>query len=291
MLDRFIRTIAMYLVLTGIFRVLEQYFASVPGQPRWRRGSALDTVYWFVTPLISQIISMVCITLVMVPIYWLLGRSLDWTAVMAGYGAIGRWPLWLQGLIVIVIGDFIGYWTHRLHHTRHLWNVHSVHHSSEQLDWLSAVRLHPINDVISRVCQASPVLLLGFSPLSVELYTPLLSAYVALIHANVRWNYGPVGYLFVSPAFHRWHHTVEKAGEGKNFAGIFSIYDLIFGTFYLPQQQPKNFGLINQPMADSFIGQMLYPLIPNPKINATDQIPPSPLSPSDRLRQQKGGIS
>ncbi|MBE9032669.1 sterol desaturase family protein [filamentous cyanobacterium LEGE 11480] len=260
MAERLIRTIVLYLVLTGVFRVLEKYCASIPEQKRWRRDSWLDTIYWFVTPMISQIASILCIGLVVLPIYLILGRSIDWQSVTTGYGPIAQVPLWIQGIIAVVIGDFIGYWTHRLHHTRHLWDVHAVHHSSATMDWLSAVRVHPINDVISRVFQATPVLLLGFSPLAVEMYVPFLSAYVALIHANVRWNYGPIGYLFASPAFHRWHHTVEKEGEGKNFAGIFAIFDWVFGTFYLPKQQPHSFGLIDQPMTESFIGQMIYPV-------------------------------
>jgi sterol desaturase/sphingolipid hydroxylase (fatty acid hydroxylase superfamily) len=259
--DRFVRALTLYLLLFGAFRILERYFASVPGQPRWRKGSGLDTLYWFVTPMISQVLSIVCIAVVALPLYLLMGRSLAIPDILQGYGPIAQLPLWLQGVIAVVIGDFIGYWTHRLHHTRHLWDVHAVHHSSDVMDWLSAVRLHPINDVVSRVCQAFPVLMLGFSPIAVEMYVPFLSAYVALEHANVRWNYGVAGYLFASPSFHRWHHTVEKAGEGKNFAGIFAIYDLIFGTYYLPRdQQPRNFGLIDQPISDRFLGQMLYPL-------------------------------
>jgi sterol desaturase/sphingolipid hydroxylase (fatty acid hydroxylase superfamily) len=220
----------------------------------------LDTLYWFTTPLISQILSIICIIITTLPLYRLMGRSLDQQSILAGYGSIAQLPLWVQGLIAVVIGDFIGYWTHRLHHTRYLWPVHAVHHSSEEMDWLSAVRLHPINDIISRVFQALPLLLLGFSPLSVELYTPFLSAYVALIHANLRWSYGSIGYLLASPVFHRWHHTVEAEGKGKNFAGILAIYDYCFGTFYLPKgQQPRNFGLIDEPLSEKFLDQMRYP--------------------------------
>jgi sterol desaturase/sphingolipid hydroxylase (fatty acid hydroxylase superfamily) len=260
LVDRLLRTVTLYLILFGLFRLLETYCSSIPGQPRWRRGSALDTLYWFTTPLISQVLSILCISIVVLPLYWLMGRSLDWQSITTGYGPIAQLPLWVQGLVAVILGDFVGYWTHRLHHTRYLWPVHAVHHSSEIMDWLSAVRLHPINDIVSRVCQAFPLLILGFSPLSVELYTPFLSAYVALIHANVRWSYGPIGYLFASPVFHRWHHTVEAEGEGKNFAGIFSIYDYCFGTFYLPKgQQPKNFGLIDEPLSEKFFDQMRYP--------------------------------
>ncbi|HEY9598621.1 MAG TPA: sterol desaturase family protein, partial [Cyanophyceae cyanobacterium] len=78
------------------------------------------------------------------PLYLLMGRSLEINSILTGYGPIAQLPLWQQGLIVIVIGDFMGYWTHRINHTnRVLWNVHAVHHSAEIVDWLSAVRVHP----------------------------------------------------------------------------------------------------------------------------------------------------
>ncbi|MGB3695493.1 MAG: sterol desaturase family protein [Spirulinaceae cyanobacterium] len=260
MKERLLRTIVLFIVLTILFAILERFWPSIPNQRKWRRGVGIDTLYWFVTPMVSQILSMATIALILVPLYLLLGRSLAWEDILVGYGRFAEMPLWGQGLIAIVAGDFIGYWTHRWHHTRQLWDYHAVHHSSKTLDWLSAVRLHPINDVISRVMQASPLLLLGMSPLAVELYVPFLSAYVALIHANVSWTYGPFGYVLASPAFHRWHHTNEKEGRGKNFAGLFPVYDLIFGTFYLPQgKQPGNFGIYGETMTENFVVQLLYP--------------------------------
>ena len=257
---RFVRALVLYIVLTVVFGMLERLWPSIPKQPKWRRGVWLDTLYWFVTPMISQVLSMISIAVLLLPFYLLLGRSLNWESILAGSGPMAQLPLWLQGAIAIVVGDFIGYWTHRWHHTRQLWDYHAVHHSSEIMDWLSAVRLHPINDVISRVAQASPLLLLGMSPIAVELYVPFLSSYVALIHANVSWTYGPFRYVLASPAFHRWHHTMDEEGWGKNFAGLFPIYDVIFGTFYMPRdRQPKNFGISGAAMTENFIGQLLYP--------------------------------
>ncbi|HEY9619247.1 MAG TPA: sterol desaturase family protein [Crinalium sp.] len=210
--------------------------------------------------MVIQILSMASIALVLLPLYLLLGRSLAWEDILTGYGPISHIPLWLQGLLAIVVGDFIGYWTHRWHHTRMLWDYHAVHHSADTIDWLTAVRLHPFNDIVSRVCQASPLLLLGISPIAVEVYTPFLSSYVALIHANVSWTYGPFKYVLASPAFHRWHHTLEEAGQGKNFAGLFPIYDVIFGTFYMPEgEQPRNFGLHGEQIPEDFFSQLLYP--------------------------------
>lgn len=257
---RFIRTLVLFILLTTIFSILEYFWASVPNQPKWRRGVWLDTFYWFFTPMVIQILSMASIALVLLPLYWLLGRSLAWESIITGYGAISHLPLWLQGLLAIVVGDFIGYWTHRWHHTQMLWAYHAIHHSAEVVDWLTAVRLHPFNDIVSRVCQASPLLLLGISPIAVEVYTPFLSSYVALIHANVSWAYGPFRYCLASPAFHRWHHTIDEVGMGKNFAGLFPIYDVIFGTFYMPQgEQPRNFGIHGEVIPESFISHLLYP--------------------------------
>lgn len=258
---RFIRTFVLFLVLTVVFGILENCFPGIPNQNKQRRNLGLDSFYWFFTPLFSQVLTMISLGIVLLPFYLLLNRSLQWNSILSGYGPIAQLPLWLQGLIVIIVGDFIGYWTHRLNHRiSHLWNYHAIHHSSENLYWLSAVRIHPINDVFSKGIQAIPILLLGFSPLSVELYTPILSSYIAFTHANVPWHYGPFRYLIVSPAFHRWHHTKDKKSWGKNFAGLLPIYDFIFGTFYLPlDEQPKDFGLHGKTMTTNFIGQMLYP--------------------------------
>jgi sterol desaturase/sphingolipid hydroxylase (fatty acid hydroxylase superfamily) len=61
---------------------------------------------------------------------------------------------------------------HRAFHGRRLWKFHSIHHSSVDVDWLSAVRLHPANDVLMRVASAIPVLLLGFAPLALAAAVP-----------------------------------------------------------------------------------------------------------------------
>jgi sterol desaturase/sphingolipid hydroxylase (fatty acid hydroxylase superfamily) len=258
---RFIRTLVLFFVLVIVFGILEHFWPSIPNQPKLRRGLGVDILYWFFTPLVTQILVMIAIAIVLLPVYVLIGRSLDIDSILAGYGPVAKIPLWQQGLIVIVLGDFMGYWTHRLNHTiTQLWMFHAIHHSAETVDWLTAVRIHPVNDIFSKGIQALPILMLGFSPIAVELYTPILSVYIALIHANVSWNYGPFRYAIASPAFHRWHHEMDKKAWGKNYAGLFPIYDVIFGTFYLPlNQQPKEFGIYGEKMTENFIDQMLYP--------------------------------
>ena len=252
--------LTLYLALTLFFGIIQAAYPSIRSQRTWRKGSRLDSFYWFFTLIFSQVLSTICIAAIVVPIFWVLGRTIDMDVLTEGYGYLGSLPHWLQGLAIVFIGDFMGYWTHRWLHTGRMWKIHAIHHSSEELDWLSSVRVHPLNDIISRTAQSFPVLLLGFAPLSVEIYAPFLTAYLAFIHANLPWSYGPFRYLIASPVFHRWHHSREIEALDKNFAGLFPIFDVLFGTFYMPEKcQPKNFGLYEEYLPMNFRRHLLYP--------------------------------
>jgi sterol desaturase/sphingolipid hydroxylase (fatty acid hydroxylase superfamily) len=169
-------------------------------------------------------------------------------------------PIALQALEMILTGDFIGYWIHRWFHGSRMWRFHAVHHSSRNLDWLSAGRVHPINEWLSRWVQTSVLVLLGFSPMAVAAYLPFLTFYAIFIHANVSWGFGRLGWLIASPKFHRWHHTSEDEGLDKNFAGLFPWIDILFNTYYMPKGSiPERFGLQNDNVPGSFWRQLLYP--------------------------------
>lgn len=168
--------------------------------------------------------------------------------------------MWLIALEMLVAGDFIGYGTHRAFHGRALWKFHAVHHSSEELDWLSSVRLHPVNDVLSRMTQVMVLMLLGFPLMALAAYVPFLSLYAIMLHANVNWDFGPLRRVVASPRFHRWHHTSEEAGRDRNFAGLLPVWDVIFGTYYMPAgETPERFGVAEGDVPQSFLGQMMYP--------------------------------
>src|SRR6185436_18724675 len=142
-----------------------------------------------------------------------------------------------------------------------LWNFHAVHHSSEQVDWLSSVRLHPLNEVGTRLVHVFPVLLLGFRPdiRVLGVYAPAFAFYSILLHANVNWTYGPLRAAIASPVFHRWHHTKLQEGRDKNFAGLFPFWDILFGTYYMPEGKlPTDFG-IDEQMPENILGQLVHP--------------------------------
>src|SRR5262249_2556324 len=153
-------------------------------------------------PLVTKTVSQIGLALILMLLY-----QKDVAGIRAMLASrdtlLARQPLPLQALEMLVIGDFIGYWTHRWFHGRRLWKFHAIHHSSEDLDWLSAVRLHPINDWVSRWIQASVLVVLGFAPAAVAAYVPFLTFYAIFVHANVGWGFGKLGVLLASPKFHR----------------------------------------------------------------------------------------
>lgn len=245
-----------FAVLSLVFGVAQRIWPSARGQKTFRRGFLTDCIYWLWTPVVTRGITPLAIAIALMPLVVLHGTSLK--VLLHGFGTLGAQPLALQGVEIFVLGDFLGYWQHRLFHGRALWPFHAIHHSSTDLDWLSSVRLHPVNDVISRLIVAVPLVAAGFNVGVVALYAPFATFYAIALHANLNWDYGPLRYVIVSPAFHRWHHTSADEGLDKNFAGAFPLWDLVFGTFYMPRRQPTSFG-ISDPVPRGFIGQMIAP--------------------------------
>ncbi len=250
-----------FLILSMAFFVLQKLFPSVRGQRTFRRGFLTDVVYWAFTPFVTRVITPVAVGIALIPVA--MANGIDIKDLAKGHGAISAQPLWQQALEIFIIGDFIGYWQHRWFHGGWRWPFHAVHHSSLDLDWLSSVRLHPVNDALARIFQAAPIVALGFNVAAVAAFAAFVPLYAITLHANLNWTYGPFRYLIASPAFHRWHHTSADEGRDKNFAGFFPLWDLLFGTFYMPKgEQPEVFG-VDDPVPRSLLGQLVYPFRPS----------------------------
>lgn len=207
-------------------------------QPRWRADAGIDVLYWVSLPILRGLLLGVLGLLALA-----FGIPLDrW--VLGEHGPLAQLPIWAQVLLFLVLFDLASYWIHRWFHSATLWRYHAIHHSSPQLDWLSTLRHHPVNDVAMRIGQSLPGLLLGFSPQVLAWVLPLLTLHSLLIHANVKWTFGPLGYLIVSPAYHHWHHTRQPEGRDKNFAEICPVWDWVFGSYHSAGAQlPEDFGI------------------------------------------------
>ncbi|MGH6850651.1 MAG: sterol desaturase family protein [Methylocella sp.] len=251
--------VAGFILLTIVFRLVELLRPREKRLPWLRRGYLTDLAYWAFSPFVTRTATTIAVAIVVAPVAYVIYGKVDRDLIMHGWGPAARLPLWAQAIAILVIGDFIGYWMHRAFHGSRLWRFHAVHHSSEVLDWLSAVRLHPINDAAMRMVAAVPMVMSGFAPIAFTGVAPLITLFTILFHANVDWDWGPLRSVIASPRFHRWHHTGDAEARHKNFAGLLPLWDILFGTYYMRKDRvPTQFGT-ETPVPPGLIGQLLYP--------------------------------
>jgi sterol desaturase/sphingolipid hydroxylase (fatty acid hydroxylase superfamily) len=257
----FLKLIPVSIALGATFAVLSLVSACNPGKMWWRkRDLATDLCYWFVIPLVARYLRIGLL---------IVGAALFFGIYTAdglvefyddGHGPLAQLSLPWQVAIFLIVSDFLLYWIHRGFHRPALWKYHAVHHSSEELDWISAARFHPINLFLGSVAVDVVLLLAGISPNVLVFIGPFTTAHSAFVHANLNWTLGPFKYLLASPVFHRWHHTAADKGGSKNFAGTFPVFDMLFGTFYMPQREtPGPYGVADPQFPPSFGRQLLYP--------------------------------
>ncbi len=133
--------------------------------------------------------------------------------------------------IYLIALDFVGYWIHRAQHgLSGWWALHSLHHAQRQMTCWSDNRNHLLDDIIRDVLLVCIAFLIGVSPSQFVLIVVLTQLSESLQHANVRLSFGHIGErLWVSPRFHRLHHSVSH-GFGHNFGVLLPVWDMLFGT-------------------------------------------------------------
>jgi len=237
--------------------LIERLRPSIKAQPVFRREFSTDVGWYLIAPLLQRIVApLFVVFLVVLPVYMI--ADLPLSQYRYGFGPVAALPPVVQTLLALVLFDFCFYWHHRLFHRPAFWNLHSIHHSSETLDWLSATRVHPVNEIGGQLLTVTPMILLGFTPAALLVLLPVLAATNLLLHANVDWDFGPFRRVIISPRFHRWHHSKEAAAKDKNFAAVFPVWDILFGTYYLPPEKPERFG-VPEEIPSGFWAQMRYP--------------------------------
>jgi sterol desaturase/sphingolipid hydroxylase (fatty acid hydroxylase superfamily) len=258
-------------VLSLGFGVLQRLWPQVRGQSFLRRqGIFIDVAWWLFTPTLGKLFTGIVVGGSLLGLAAVLGMSVTPDQLRESglrQTFVSRQPFFVQFAAFLVLADLLAYWNHRAFHTfSRLWRIHAVHHSSTELDWLSSVRVHPLNDAVGSAVVATPLLLLGFAPAALAAYLPFLTLYAIMLHANVDWSFGPLRSVIASPAFHRWHHAAEEQALDKNFAGLFPFYDRLFGTYYLPLGlKPLRFGVIGEAPPPGFLGQLTYPFRSPPR--------------------------
>ena len=245
------------LSLLGIlFIPLERLFGLRTEQSIFRSDWRQDLFYFLINSLLAQSLTFLSLT----PATEIVAHT-HWTDLRA---AIASQPIWLQVIEIMVLTDLTQYWVHRVfHRVPFLWGFHSVHHSTQTMDWLAGSRMHVVEIVALRGITVIPMYVLGFDEWALKAYILYIYIHSTLIHSNVRFEFGWLKHVIATPRFHHWHHGIEKEAIDVNFAVQFPWLDRLFGTYYLPGDNwPSGYGVGGHPVPPGYLKQLAYPFRP-----------------------------
>jgi sterol desaturase/sphingolipid hydroxylase (fatty acid hydroxylase superfamily) len=194
-----------------------------------------------------------------------LGRKL----ILASPEQLG--PVWLQVAVVLLSVSLFRYWMHRLQHSvPFLWKLHSYHHRVTDLQATNTYVSHPLDFALRNVLIFLVLGVIGFNPFALLLAIPATNISGTFSHCGGDVKGGLLNYLFVTPEVHRWHHSEQVPdgyGYSCNYGVEFSFWDILFGTFYLPQkngvaEMPERIGFPGGGVPDeaNYLKLLLAPL-------------------------------
>ena len=151
----------------------------------------------------------------------------------------GHWWAWI---ILLFAEDLCYYAFHRAsHEVRFLWAAHENHHSSQHYNLSTALRQSWTTPITGPIFWM-PLALVGFTPAMVMTAQAWSLLYQFWLHTESVRTLGPLEAIMNTPSHHRVHHGSNVEYLDRNHAGIFIIWDRLFGTFE-PERAPVAYGL------------------------------------------------
>ncbi|ESY31439.1 sterol desaturase family protein [Mesorhizobium sp. M1148] len=157
-----------------------------------------------------------------------------------------------------------------------LWELHKVHHSAEVMVGITKDRVHPLDDLMNRIWDGViPGIsfglwsLIALDPVEIAIFG--INVYVIrnilmmdfVRHTHLKISFGRLNGVILCPHWHQVHHSVDPRHYDKNFGLLFSFWDRIFGTQFIPDpDEDLKFGLIDRDVRDyqSLFGLYVLPL-------------------------------
>ena len=205
-----------------------------------------------------------------------------WLTEQLGFGLWpSDWPLLVQLGLAMVLTELPYYFWHRLQHEwEPLWRLHAVHHSAPRLYWLNAARFHPLDTLGGFVFQAPVLILLGAPEAVQGLFLIFTAVHGLFQHANIDLRLGPLNWVFSMAELHRWHHSRTIDEANTNYGGNIILFDVLFGTRFLPadREPPRDIGIADMPdFPTGYVDHLLSPFRWPPR-------QPSPDRPDETVR-------
>jgi sterol desaturase/sphingolipid hydroxylase (fatty acid hydroxylase superfamily) len=214
--------------------------------------------------------------------FGLLGASLVYSAVRSQLSfmrleLLEGLPIAVVGLIYLITIDCVSYWIHRAEHAIPLlWQFHSVHHAPEEINFLTAYRVHPFSRLLWGFSEVIVLILLGVPPTWWLPFTLARGFLASVQHTELDWRYGRLYPILVSPVFHRLHHSNDRRDFDSNYSQLFSIWDFLFGTANPSRTPPVAVGVQGLPPEPTLLGQFWGPFRRIARSGATPELPAAP---------------
>lgn len=150
---------------------------------------------------------------------------------------------WIGWVLCFILADFFYYWYHRYGHEINIfWASHVAHHQSEDYNFTVALRQGVTQNTFSLPFYL-PLAFLGFPPIMFMLCIQINFAYQFWLHTRAIPKLGIIEWVFNTPSQHRVHHGRNPKYIDKNYAGTFSVWDRMFGSFKEEEEEPI-FGIV-----------------------------------------------
>lgn len=152
---------------------------------------------------------------------------------------------WLLCLVALFLIDLMFYIWHRAsHRVRFLWAIHLSHHSSQEMNFVVALR-QPVLAPLFKIPFFALLPILGLDPTIIVVVGTISTLWGVVGHTQIIPKLGIAEWFLNTPSAHRVHHGINRQYVDKNYANMFIFIDRLLGT-YEPEVESVRYGLITQ---------------------------------------------
>jgi sterol desaturase/sphingolipid hydroxylase (fatty acid hydroxylase superfamily) len=169
-----------------------------------------------------------------------------------------HWVALVPALVAMDAANWLAHWCN--HRLTALWRLHALHHSQEEMSILTSFRTHPLVHT-SFLITVIPAVALSANAVVPSTAIIIYLCLATFPHANLRWSFGPVGRVLVSPSYHRIHHAARGRND-LNLGTVLTVWDVLSHRAVFPSSTAAviDTGLAGRPLPVEHLGHRRRPL-------------------------------